>query len=350
MRIRNKEITRRDFLKLGVGAFSYAALEYFAFQGALKEAKSLEIFHHVLPIKGLDKKWDRTFIVHFSDLHLSEVGVDFMNPRVLQKYSGQVTQYLKFLGAEQGKTIFIDTGDLVSSTTGNGKPTPLSVLDEGLSSMRQIPAFLYASVGGNHEFNHPNTAQIVKMIDSHDFLNLGLQDQDNYLLDSNDIPVTLVGLPDFTTEEEEWYQANGGANLLTSLDNRESQKPMIVATHTSMYDSFRDGALKGRVHDSLFLHGHAHGGQVSGKTPLQYLAGRYAIYGNHTIREYEDENGESHYYLYRKKDVQKSKYYRGVHRVGNGNVIGMSPGLGHAFSHGPRLVDPGAVIYELRAV
>lgn len=346
MRIGKKEFTRREFLKLAAYSMVYVAYESIGVKLSLEKAKDLSIFHHVIHMPGLDRKWDKTFLIQFSDTHLSSRGIDFMNPEVMNQYISELTTYLRYQGALESKTILLDTGDIVSAHMGNEQPTPLSDLEESLSYIQRLPAFAKFSVEGNHEVSHPKVLQIAELMEAYDFIRLGNLQQNSYLLDSQYLPFTFAALPDYTTRKKSWYSSQFAQQFLEDIKVRNPIKPLVLATHTSIYDSWNGGVLDGVLTNSLLLHGHTHGGQISGPIyfPARYLAGRYAVYGDWTAREKPDGG----YRLIRKGSLQESKYYKGIQSVGGGNIISISPGLGHSGLHGPRLVPPGAVVYEIR--
>lgn len=327
MRLGQKEFTRREFFKLAVPALAYAAYESVAFKVSVENAKDIGIFHHVIHMPNIDKKWDKTYLLHFSDSHISSRGVDFIDPGVIDTYTTELQSYLNIIGASEGKTIIIDTGDLVSDRTGTGEPTPLADLDEALGYIARIPALVKFSVEGNHEIRHPENAQISTILDSHEYVRLGLTDQSQYVFDPDSLPFSIVGLPDFTMRERFWYQSATAESFLSEVSARDTNKPIIVAAHTSMIDSWKNGVLQDVVKNGLFLHGHTHGGQIGANSPAQYLAGRVAVFN---------------------RVKQKSKYYRGVNEVAGDNLVGVSPGLGHAGFHRVRTAKPGVVIYEIR--
>lgn len=343
MRIGNKELTRREFCKAFLFGMAYLAYESLSFKVSLEKSKHLSIFHHVIHIPGLDQKWDRTYLIQFSDTHLSSRGIDLVDPGVMRDFSLSIAGYLKYLGAKQEKTILFDTGDMVSAHMGNNQPTPLSAVEESLSYVNGIPVLAKFSVEGNHEVHHPNFNGIARLLEQYDFFRLGLLNQQKYLINSEYLPFTLVGLPDYTTRKESWYETQAFQQFLEELKTRDPNKPMVLLSHTSMIDSFREGMLQNILSNTLLLHGHTHGGQIAGNTPIGYVSGRYAVYGDWTLRDNPDGIKLIH-----KGPLQDSKYYKGIHSVGNGNIVSISPGLGHSGLHGPRLVTPGAVIYEIR--
>lgn len=346
MRVGKKEFTRREFLKLALCSMAYVAYESVGIKLASEKAKSLSIFHHIIHVPTLDKKWDKTVLIQFSDTHLSSRGVDLVNPEVMQQYITELSKYLKNIGALESKTILIDTGDIVSAHMGNDQPTPLADLEESLSYIGNLQAFARFSVEGNHEVSHPDTLQIAQLMGDYDFIRLGNLQQNSYLLDSQYLPFTLAALPDYTTRKKSWYASQFAQQFLEEVMQRDPTKPLVLATHTSIYDSWNEGVLDGVLTNSLLLHGHTHGGQIAGPiiSPARYFAGRYAIYGDWTARKTKDGN----YRLIKKGPLQESKYYKGIHKVSGGNIISISPGLGHSGLHGPRLVPPGAIIYEIR--
>lgn len=329
MKILKKEvahISRREFLKFILGlSVGYILAETLYFLVAVEAAKHIKISEHTILSNKLAGEWNDTVIVHFSDMHISPRGTDFINPGVIQELSIQVQRYLEHISADPSKTFFIDTGDMVSSRTAANSPTPLVDLEESLSYVRGIPAQRFFAVPGNHEYGHRLSPSVLNLIQSSGIELLG--DLQIKVVNSVDLPFCLVALPDYTSQSQKWYQ-NRTPEILVSRITAESQKPLIIAAHTSIADVWGPGFLENDLSGALFLHGHTHGGQVWGRSPAQYAASQYAL----------------HHYNY------PSQYFRGVQVVGKkqDNIVSVSSGIGHAVGHKVRTSKPEVVVYRLK--
>lgn len=321
-----KRFSRREFLSFFAKAgCAYILLETVGFLVSVEVAKHIEITHHVIETKGLTKKWDRTFILHFSDMHISQRGVDFINPDVVAQLASDVSGYLQSVGADSRKTFHIDTGDVVSKRTGSGIATPLEDVAESLHHLRKIPAAHRFAVEGNHDVSHPQSEKIAQMLEDAGFNLLGKPEQSNFILDSELLPFTLLGLPDFTSRRN-WYSSQAAKKIIPELEQFRSTKPLLVPTHTSISDSWQGGVLGNTAQNALFLHGHTHGGQMGPNTPMQALGTYYAL----------------HRFEY------ASQFYRGLKQFGS-NMVSVSSGVGHSAEHKVRTARPEVIIYELRS-
>ena len=328
---KSSRLSRREFLKLFGGAvIAYLVSESFWFFISKEIAKEVAVRHRIIEYPNLGQGKNKLFVVHFSDMHVSADGEGFIGPSIVQELSQEVTAYLSKKGATAADTIIFDTGDITSKTTVTGFPTELADATATVRALATIPADFKFAVEGNHDVGHPQEAELNRMIESFGFNRIG----DVNATSINELqfahprfPATVMGLPDYTTRQNDWYASDLAEDFLTSLESRDQSLPTIMGTHTSNSDTWRDGALGKGMKNTLFLHGHTHGGQIgSSFSPAQYAASRYAL---HRI----------HY---------PSQYFRGLSKAENNNLVGVSTGVGHSVVHKIRTAKPEIIIYEIR--
>lgn len=321
-------ISRREFLRLGLGSLAYIGAEAAGFAFSAERAKSTE--HRVIPLlsQRLDPAWDNTVVVHLSDLHVSRRNVDFFTPNSAAVLTVDILQQLVALQADPSKVFLATTGDLVSHKTNAGSESSLDALKESLSFLSRIPAAQHFFVPGNHDLHHSKSQSIWEFCSTAGLTVLGLPGQNEYVYSDDSWPFLVVATTDFTSQQQE-YTAPKVAQLEQQVTQEHvtGKKPHLWLTHNAtVFDRVLSNPTEQLQH-TLALAGHTHGGQVGANSPLQMLASYAAL----------------------RRLGYTSQYMRGQSVVGESGLVGISSGLGHAGGQGIRTAQPQVVYYVLRS-
>ena len=75
------KLSRRDFLKLGLG---YLSFETLLLAGLLKESERIGVNHYIYKDSTLPEEWDGTIVVQISDLHIGQRNLDPVDPDIIK--------------------------------------------------------------------------------------------------------------------------------------------------------------------------------------------------------------------------------------------------------------------------
>ena len=164
-------------------------------------------------------------IIHLSDLHFPNIGVDI--DKMLESID------------ESGPDIIAITGDIV----GRNSALETSGVAEFIEELVTIAPVYY--VNGNHELNHRYGKELFEFMKSKDVVVL----QNQYVdIEINGINVTIIGLTD-------------NKNLVYKYDGSSDGEYVILLDHRPRDWSGAAVQQLGIVPD-LVLSGHIHGGQI----------------------------------------------------------------------------------------
>lgn len=303
----------------------YFGYELFVLEFFREYAKHIGIQHHQFIITDFAREWDRTYLVHFSDMHIGARGEAAVNPETIQYVSQDVVKYLQRVNADPEKTILVDTGDAVS-VDDNQDITRLEDVEESLGYLSAIPAHYRFAVEGNHDVVHSRYPEIQELFRSRGYEYGGYSDGSYHdIVNDDQLPFQIITTPDYRTHLETWYASEKTQNLSRALQKDFTNRPRLWLTHDpTAVDFWNSEGITAGLQETLILCGHTHGGQLTPWSPFQ----QSIMQVGYKVRDY------------------KLHYIRGIHHLGS-NILSISPGIGQA--KGLRTVPPAVVLYELRA-
>jgi predicted MPP superfamily phosphohydrolase len=253
--------TRRDFLKIGLGAAVVVPVSVLAYTLEI-EPHWLEIVRRPLPIRDLPHALIGRTLVHLSDIHIG--------PQVRDEFVLESFARIKALNPD----IVVYTGDYISYRPERGEST-YAQLREVFS---QSPRGRLGTVGilGNHDYGTNWSESDVARRVADELERAGV-----FLL-SNDV-TTIAGL-DFIGVDDLWARQ---ANTAATLARRTSAAAIALCHNPDALDVLDWADYSGWV-----LAGHTHGGQCKAPflppplLPVQnrrYVAGEVAVNDNRTL-------------------------------------------------------------------
>lgn len=325
-RLGGQPLTRREFIKLGLLAGAgYFLSEILYFPISVEHAKHVAFKRIPLLVPGLSPQWDNTTIVHISDLHVASEGVSQYCPQTCSELVTGINKTLSHIGADPGRTFVFDTGDFVSKRASDGN-------ESNIASVQQCAAIFAGVVGtkffvpGNHDMLYAQRDELYRHLLDAGYIVMGMPKDDNFVITDSGLPFNIVVTPDFTTEIYQWYGGNKKAMVYEQLEQRDTAKPTVWATHNaSIYDEIETNHPD-LLKNTLTLSGHTHGRNFGAVSPLQWIAGEVAI----DRLEYS------------------SRFVSGLYEVGKTGLVHVSAGLGSSYK-GVRTAQSEVVFFQLQA-
>lgn len=319
------KVSRRDFLKLGMGYIGYETL---LMAGLLKESERVHVHHYLYRDETLPEEWDGTTVVHISDLHIEQRHTGRVDPDTIAALSLQIQEYLHDMHADPTKTFLFDTGDAVSYIAKNGHESVIDDLQESLSFFSAINAHYKYAVAGNHDVAHSHSNEIPGLYRAagYTYADDGIYSLSSQLYAAPTIPFLVLTAPDFTTRRGNWYKSSEAEQLLDTLETIPSEQLTVLLTHNpSMVDVWQGGRVADILKEKkvIVFSGHTHGGQLNTLSPIQSL-------GMSVGRQLKDYDSE---------------LIKGVYRIGT-SMVNVNTGVG--FSKGIRTLPPSFDVFEFR--